>query len=57
MKYQIILLLTAFAMTIFVEAQDISNLLSDRRYVQKQINCILDQGHCDVVGKKIKGKK
>ncbi|XP_029038127.1 ejaculatory bulb-specific protein 3-like isoform X1 [Osmia bicornis bicornis] len=54
MKFLIFLFLTAFAITIFVEAQDISNLLNDRRYVQKQINCILGQGHCDVVGRKIK---
>ncbi|XP_003705057.1 allergen Tha p 1 [Megachile rotundata] len=55
MKIQIFLLLVVVAVATFVEAQDISNLLNDRRYVQKQISCILDQGHCDAIGRKIKG--
>ena len=37
------------------EAQDISVLLQDRAVVQKQINCALDRGVCDILGRQIKG--
>ncbi|XP_076302656.1 allergen Tha p 1-like [Lasioglossum baleicum] len=54
MKVQIFILFTILILTNYIKAQDISNLLKDRQYVQKQINCILNRGHCDSIGRKIK---
>ncbi|XP_054005837.1 ejaculatory bulb-specific protein 3-like [Hylaeus anthracinus] len=55
MRVLIVFVLTVFVFVASVDAQDISNLLMDRNYVQKQINCILNRGHCDLIGRKIKG--
>lgn len=54
MKVPVFLFLLLIAGSV-CRAQDIDGLLSDRGYVQKQINCILDRGHCDLIGKHIKG--
>ncbi|CAL7945808.1 unnamed protein product [Xylocopa violacea] len=53
MKTQILFLFAIFALMTFAEAQNISKLLMDKRYVQRQINCILGRGHCDIIGRKI----
>ncbi|XP_076178446.1 allergen Tha p 1 [Ptiloglossa arizonensis] len=55
MKVPIILILSILVLANFVKAQDISNLLRDKRFVEKQIACILNRGRCDFIGKKIKG--
>ncbi|XP_017765414.1 PREDICTED: ejaculatory bulb-specific protein 3-like [Eufriesea mexicana] len=54
MKVQIFFLFTIVIFTSYIKAQNISNLVKDRQYVQKQINCILNLGHCDSIGRKIK---
>ncbi|KAG7203189.1 hypothetical protein KM043_010296 [Ampulex compressa] len=55
MKIQAVIILTIVVITGLCQGQDISGLLADRRYVEKQINCILERGHCDVIGRQIKG--
>nr|WVD93737.1 chemosensory protein 13 [Graphosoma rubrolineatum] len=34
--------------------QDIQRILSDRRYVQQQLNCVLDRGQCDPIGNQLR---
>ncbi|CAH1400269.1 unnamed protein product [Nezara viridula] len=33
---------------------DIQKILSDKVYVQQQLNCVLDQGQCDAVGNQLR---
>ncbi|CAK9806585.1 Allergen Tha p 1 [Anthophora quadrimaculata] len=55
MKGYIFLLFTVFVLATFANAQDhISNLLRDKRYIERQIDCILDRGYCDIMGRKFK---
>ncbi|XP_031842041.1 putative odorant-binding protein A10 [Nomia melanderi] len=55
MKLQIGFLVTLLVLASFIQAQNILHLLSDRRYVERQISCILNRAPCDVVGKTVKG--
>ncbi|XP_076632316.1 allergen Tha p 1 [Colletes latitarsis] len=48
----ILIILVSITLT---AAVNISNLLTNRRFVEKQIDCILNRGHCDSIGKTIKG--
>ncbi|KZC04255.1 PREDICTED: ejaculatory bulb-specific protein 3-like [Dufourea novaeangliae] len=54
MKLLIVFGVTILVLTTFVEAKEISQLLQDRRYVERQIRCILNEGHCDIIGKTVK---
>ncbi|XP_017795804.1 PREDICTED: ejaculatory bulb-specific protein 3-like [Habropoda laboriosa] len=46
---------TASLLCLLGKTQDrIPNLLMNKQYVEKQIDCILDRGHCDAIGRKIK---
>lgn len=56
MDLRILFLLTIVALSTFSNAQEILNLLRDERFVEKQINCVLNRGHCDIIGRKIKSK-
>ncbi|XP_076652582.1 ejaculatory bulb-specific protein 3 [Halictus rubicundus] len=55
MKLQLCFLVTLLVFASFVQAQDsISHLMMDKRYLQRQIGCVLDQAPCDVIGRVIK---
>ncbi|XP_076751810.1 allergen Tha p 1 [Xylocopa sonorina] len=53
MKIQILFLFAVFTLMTFAGAQNISKLLTNERYVRKQIDCILGRGYCDAIGRRI----
>ena len=55
---KVLLLFIIFILTSFTEAHKDtpSNLLMDRSYILKQVNCVLNIKECDAIGKKIIGK-
>ena len=58
LKMKVLLLFIIFILTSFTEAHKDtpSNLLMDRSYILKQVNCVLNIKECDAIGKKIIGK-
>ncbi|KAK2574976.1 hypothetical protein KPH14_008739 [Odynerus spinipes] len=54
MKVQIALALFLIGAIAYCQGQDVSRLLMDRVYVNKQINCILERGPCDGIGRHLK---
>ncbi|XP_012271970.1 ejaculatory bulb-specific protein 3-like [Orussus abietinus] len=54
MKIQLVVALVVVGVFALAQAQDISGLLMDRNYVRRQIDCILERGRCDVIGRRIK---
>lgn len=51
---QIITLIIASGLIVFCQAQDISSYLTDKRFVDKELNCLLGAGDCDGFGQQIK---
>lgn len=47
--------LTILATLEIFAAQDVPKMLKDKVLVQRQINCAMDRGPCDAMGKQIKG--
>ncbi|XP_015585244.1 ejaculatory bulb-specific protein 3 [Cephus cinctus] len=54
MRTQLLLVAVVVGVFALCQAQDISLLLNDRNYVEKQINCVVGKGSCDRIGQQIK---
>ncbi|XP_076245958.1 allergen Tha p 1 [Calliopsis andreniformis] len=53
MTLKIVLLFIVITLANFANAQGIMKFLNNKRFVEKQIDCILERGRCDVVGKRL----
>lgn len=55
-KQIIILIIIGSGLAVFCQAQDISSYLTDKRFIDKELHCLLETGDCDGFGKQIKRK-
>ncbi|XP_066590772.1 ejaculatory bulb-specific protein 3-like [Prorops nasuta] len=55
MQVKIFVALLVIGLAGFCQSQDVSGLLMDQRLVSKEIRCVLQQGHCDAIGRQIRG--
>ncbi|GAB1862753.1 CSP5 protein [Camponotus japonicus] len=53
-KQIIILIIIGSGLAVFCQAQDISSYLTDKRFIDKELHCLLETGDCDGFGKQIK---
>lgn len=52
----IIIILISSGLVAFCRAQDISSYLTDKRFIDKELHCLLETGECDGFGKQVKRK-
>ncbi|CAL1687533.1 unnamed protein product [Lasius platythorax] len=50
----IIIILVSSGLVAFCRAQDFSAYLNDKRFIDKELQCLLQTGECDGFGKQIK---
>ncbi|XP_029668308.1 ejaculatory bulb-specific protein 3-like [Formica exsecta] len=50
----IIIILISSGLFAFCRAQDISAYLTDKRFIDKELHCLLETGECDGFGNQIK---
>ncbi|XP_011258405.1 ejaculatory bulb-specific protein 3-like [Camponotus floridanus] len=53
-KQIIILIIIGSGLAVFCRVQDISSYLTDKRFIDKELHCLLETGDCDGLGKQIK---
>ncbi|XP_015595117.1 ejaculatory bulb-specific protein 3 [Cephus cinctus] len=53
MKTQVLFCILFIGFLGLCQAQDITLLLNNRPYVEREISCVLGRGPCDLVGKQI----